>query len=77
MTKAINGEGVELTHRQNSKTSDESEAPFLEHDGHSVEEVATQQRPIRSNSYRTYASAESHQFEPNESEVWWHHQLQR
>jgi chromosome condensin MukBEF ATPase and DNA-binding subunit MukB len=24
-----------------------------------------------------YGQTESHQFEQNESEVWWHHQLQR
>lgn len=63
---------MELTRRSATDASDGSSERFL--DEHNEAEVFEAKAP---SSYNVYGPTESHQFEQNESEVWWHHQLQR
>lgn len=60
-----------MARRSTTESSDGSNDRF-------IEEVATEVDEAKLPSvYNVYGHTESHQFDQNESEVWWHHQLQR
>jgi len=63
--------GMELSRRSTTETSDGSTDRFIEEVQSDVDEAKVP------TSFKIYGHTESHQFEQNESEVWWHHQLQR
>eukprot|EP01032_Pedospumella_encystans_P012074 gene12074-13992_t len=72
MKAAETGDEIEMAIRSNTETNDGSSERFIgEHD---EDEMTEAKAP---SSFNVYGHTESHQFEQNESEVWWHHQLQR
>lgn len=61
---------VQMTHTRNGDGTNNSKTE--------PDSVMNSYKPITTNkSPALYNGTESHQYEPDESEVWWHHQLQR
>jgi hypothetical protein len=67
------GVEIELPRRDASDMFDGDADPFLTG---STSLEATERTKAQSGPH-LYGGIESHQFDQNESEVWWHHQLQR
>ena len=63
---------IELSRRSTTESTDGSTTPFLEE-----EDTRVKERVKVHTGDSDYGPTESHQFDQNESEVWWHHQLQR
>ena len=72
MKAAETGDEIEMARRSNTEANDGSSERFI--DEHDEDEMIEAKAP---SSFNVYGHTESHQFEQNESEVWWHHQLQR
>lgn len=70
MTTKYAERSMELARRSTTESTDGSSDPFLT-------EPSPAERCKKPQPSVVYGSTESHQFEQNESEVWWHHQLQR
>jgi hypothetical protein len=69
-SSALSGVGdIELARHSRQEDADK---PFI-HDRPQAANGATRRATLP----LVYGPIESHQFEQNESEVWWHHQMQR
>ena len=74
MTTKYHDPEIELVEHTSLVSSDEDAEAFLQEATNSESDRRVpNEKPLTS----LYGKPESHQYEQNESEVWWHHQLQR